>query len=608
MTRYHDGNRVCVNGESAVQSPKLSLLALGACLLGLPAADAQTATGLKTLAETTHYQRTGRYEEVERLCKAFAQAWPAKVKCIEFGRTPEQRPMLALVASADGTLTAEAARGKSRPVVVMQGGIHAGEIDGKDAGFLVLREMLEGRSAKNALERVTFVFVPVFNIDGHERFGRWNRPNQRGPEEMGWRTTAQNYNLNRDYTKADAPEMQAMLRLLTEWDPILYADLHVTDGAKFQHDIAILVEPTLAGDADLMKAGQRLSDAVLKQLAAQGSLPIDFYPEFVKDDDPSTGAHVYVSTPRFSQAYRALHNRFGVLVETHSWKDYPTRVRITHNAIIAMIEQAASQGASWLSLAQQADTRTAALAGTPVDLSFDNTAHTRTIEFKGYAYTREPSAISGGLVVRYDTSKPQIWKIPLRDEVKATLTVTAPRGGYIIPASQAQWLGEKLRLHGIRFSTFDRGVSQRPSEVFRASKVAWSSESIEGHMTAKLEGEWSAEARDITAGALFVPIEQANARLVMALLEPQAPDSYASWGFFNTAFERKEYMEPYVTEEVAKKMLEDDPKLRAEFIRKLDDPAFAKDPEARLDFFYRRHPSWDERLNLYPIYRTDRAP
>ena len=99
------------------------------------------------------------------------------------------------------------------------------------------------------------LFVPVFNVDGHERFGHWNRPNQRGPDEMGWRTTAQNFNLNRDYVKADAPEMQAMLALVDAWDPLAYVDLHVTDGAKFQHDVSIQVEPVNAGDAALRKAG-----------------------------------------------------------------------------------------------------------------------------------------------------------------------------------------------------------------------------------------------------------------------------------------------------------------------------------------------------------------
>ena len=205
------------------------------------------AADLSTIAEQSGFKRTGRYEEVERLCRGFQQSWSGKVRCTEFGRTPEGRPMLALVASQDGVLDPNAARKQRRPVVLMQGGIHAGEIDGKDAGFLALREMLSGSAGAGALRRVTFVFVPVFNVDGHERFGRWNRPNQVGPEEMGWRTTAQNLNLNRDYAKAEAPEMQAMLRLLNQWDPILYVDLHVTNGADFQHDISYSIAPTLAG-------------------------------------------------------------------------------------------------------------------------------------------------------------------------------------------------------------------------------------------------------------------------------------------------------------------------------------------------------------------------
>ncbi len=175
--------------------------------------------------------------------------------------------MLALIASRSGALSAEAAHKRGLPVILVQGGIHAGEIDGKDAGFLALREVLEGKAAPGALDKQVLVFVPVFNVDGHERFGRWNRPNQRGPEEMGWRTTAQNLNLNRDYVKADAPEMRNMLGLVNQWDPLVYVDLHVTDGAKFEHDISIEAEPIHAGDAELQKAGAVLRDSVLADLA-----------------------------------------------------------------------------------------------------------------------------------------------------------------------------------------------------------------------------------------------------------------------------------------------------------------------------------------------------
>jgi murein tripeptide amidase MpaA len=147
------------------------------------------------------------------------------------------------VASDDGALDPAAARARAKPVVLFQGGIHAGEIDGKDAGFIALREILEGKSSRGALARTTVLFVPVFNVDGHERFGAWNRPNQRGPEEMGWRATAQNLNLNRDYMKVEAPEMRAMMDLLRQWDPILYADLHVTDGAELREDVSVEIEP-----------------------------------------------------------------------------------------------------------------------------------------------------------------------------------------------------------------------------------------------------------------------------------------------------------------------------------------------------------------------------
>ena len=176
------------------------------------------------------------------------------------------------------------------------------------------------------------MFVPVFNVDGHERFGRWNRPNQVGPEEMGWRTTAQNLNLNRDYVKADAPEMQAMLRLLNEWDPILYVDLHVTDGAKFEHDVSYNVAPTLAGDADLRAAPVAVRDELMQRMTRRGLAAARLLSLVRARRRSAVGLRRRRRRrSAFRQEYWAARNRLGVLVETHSWKDYPTRVRITRN-------------------------------------------------------------------------------------------------------------------------------------------------------------------------------------------------------------------------------------------------------------------------------------
>ncbi|WP_115576787.1 M14 family metallopeptidase [Xanthomonas campestris] len=586
--------------------PRFTRLALSLLLL-TSAPAALTAEPLTTVAERSGFVQTGRFDEVIALCDAFAQRYPQAVRCISFGTTPEGRPMKALVVSTSGALDAASAAQRALPVVLVQGGIHAGEIDGKDAGFLALRELLDGTAGKGVLDKVVWIFVPVFNVDGHERFGAWNRPNQRGPEQMGWRTTAQNLNLNRDYVKADAPEMQAMLRLVQQWDPLMYVDLHATDGAQFEHDVSVQVEPVHAGDAALRKDGTRWRDAVIADLAKQGSLPLPYYPSLVREDDPSSGFADDVSPPRFSHGYFLLRNRFGMLVETHSWKQYPVRVRVTRNAMVSVLQQAARHGTQWLADAHAADRRASALAGHLEPLSYAAGPGTRTVAFRGYAYTRTPSPVSGALMTRYDERTPQIWKVPLRDQIAPDVTVEAPRGGYLVPAAQAALVADTLRLHGITFQTLTQ-AGNRAVQSFRADTATFAARSNEGHQGLAVSGQWHAERRAVPAGSLFVPIAQPKARLVMAILEPQAPDSLLQWGLFNLAFERKEYMEDYVAEDVAREMLVRDPALKAQFEQRLaSDPAFAADPQARLEFFYRLHPSWDERYRLYPVLRTDQS-
>lgn len=570
-----------------------------------PLAHAQAP--LTTVSERSGFIETGRYDEVPALCEAFARQYPKAVRCTTFGTTPEGRPMKALVVSTSGALTPDLAQRRGLPVVLVQGGIHAGEIDGKDAGFLALREVLEGKAAAGALDRLVWVFVPVFNVDGHERFAAWNRPNQRGPKEMGWRTTAQNFNLNRDYVKADAPEMRAMLQLVQRWDPLVTVDLHATNGAQFEHDISIQVEPVHGGDAGLRKAGLALRTSVIDALARQGSLPLPYYPSFVVSDDPTSGFEDGVPPPRFSHGYFLLRNRIAMLVETHSWKEYPVRVGITRNTVVSVLEQVAAQGKDWLATARQADVSAARIAGQPEPLTYAAAPTARTVDFRGYAYTRTKSDVSGALMTRYDETTPQVWKVPLKDDIRPALVVNAPGGGYLVPAAHAAWMAERLKVHGIDYRILGKPW-QGQADAFRAGKSSFATTSVESHQRLTVEGEWKKETRSAPVGSLFVPIAQARSRLVMALLEPLAPDSLLAWGEFNNAFERKEYMEDYVAEAVARDMLRD-PAVKAAFEQRLkEDKAFAGDPGARLEFFHRRHPSWDERYQLYPVLRLDTAP
>ena len=463
--------------------------------------------------------------------------------------------------------------------------------------LLLLRELLGETAAPGALERMAILFVPAFNIDGHERFGRWNRPNQNGPEETGWRTTAQNLNLNRDYAKADAPEMRAMLGLVRAWDPLVCGDLHVTDGADFQPDISLQAEPINQGDERLCSAGRELRDALIAKLARSGSSPLPFYPDLAKTDDPASGFLLSVYSPRFSTGYFPQRNRFTVLVETQSWTDYATRVRVTRNTIVGLTELVAAHGALWRELAQQADVAAARLGGTEVALDYGSgwrepagggradaagAGGEEMIDFKGYAYTREVSPISGEAVTVYDSGRPQIWRVPFRAHRLALPARKGPAGRLRRPCRlPAADIGARLALHGIRCEPVRAPIDGVSVEAFRASRVQFAAAPFEGRMRASLTGSWQRETQDIGAGALFVPIAQAGARLVMHLLEPQGPDSFAAWGFFNACFEEKEYLEPYVADQIARAMLAQNPPLEQEFNRRLSaDAVFAASPRA----------------------------
>jgi hypothetical protein len=493
-------------------------------------------------------------------------------------------------------------------VVLLQGGIHAGEMDGKDAGFMLLRELLASPDG-GPLARVTALFVPVANPDGHERFGPGQRPNQRGPAETGWRTNAQNLDLNRDYAKADAPETRALLALLSEWDPVVYADLHVTDGAQFEHDLAVMVEPRHGYAEGLRAEGEAISDALVARLAAMGHLPIDFYPAFVEEGRPESGFAYGAPPPRLSHGYWAARNRFGILLEAHSWRPFEERVKGTAHFCRALLELAAARGRAWLEATARADRAAPALAGKELVLAAEPAGPPRALSFRGYAYERVPSPALGREVLRYDESRPEVWRVPLVEGQRPVATAVLPRGGWIVPAAWAARLAERLRLHGVLFSKLAGGPRPVPVEVFRARAARFSPAPSEGRQTLTVEGAWARAERALAPGALWVPVGQARALLAAHLLEPAGPDSFLAWGEFNAVFQRKEYVEEYVLAPFADALAEREPALAAELERRAaEDPQLAADPKALVHLYSDRHPSADEAYRRYPVLRADARP
>lgn len=559
---------------------------------------------MQTHAEETNYRQTPNYDDTIAFAKQLADASPA-IEYRGFGHSGQGRELPLLIASETQTFTPEAARADGKAVVLIQACIHSGEPDGKDAGFALLRDIAITKTAGGILNNVVLLFIPIYNTDGHERSTPFNRINQNGPESMGWRTTSTYQNLNRDYMKADTPETRAWLRLYNEWDPDLFIDCHVTDGADYRCNITYHHEHHAGIDQAVLEWERDVfDDKVAKATAAAGNV-ISWYLEFIDNRDLTLGTRDFNGSPRFSTGYVPLRNRAGILIETHMIKDYRSRVIGTYDFLRAALTEVNNDPAKLIRVGREADQRTvdACRSYNPSNfypLDFALTDETTPFELKAFQYETEQSGVSGDLRVIYGR-EPLDLTIPMYDTFRVT-AAAAPPLYYIVPV---QWTSviEVLHAHGVRFRSLAESQTIEV-ESYRFTNVRWPYEPFEGRHMPRFDVERTTEVREFPVGSVVVPSAQPLGRLVLNLLEPEAPDSFARWGFFNAIFEEKEYAEHYVLETLAREMMQNDPELKREFEALLaSDPDFAGSPAARLRFFYKRSPYWDPQMNLYPVGR-----
>jgi len=511
-----------------------------------------------------------------------------------FGKTPQGRDMVAAILSKDGATFQDA-----KPVFLVQAGIHSGEIDGKDAMLMLIRDMLF-KGKDGLLDKVNVVFIPALNADGHERSTPFSRPNQRGPKEMGWRNTAQNLNLNRDFMKADAPEMQALLGLIAKYDPDFYIDLHVTDGMDYQYDVTYWFDGWDGLYADSPAIGKWLNDVYRPKadaaLKANGHIPGPMI--FARDEaDLPQGVDFMAFAARFSHAYGDLRRLPTVLVENHSLKPYRQRVLGTYVLLETTLKTLASEAKSLkaaIALDRTARPKT-------VDANWKTKAEpVGQMDFLTIASEQTESPAAGGKVSRYLGKPGPTVTIPIYGSEPAT-QLSVPKA-YWVPATKAEVI-DRLRLHGIKVEPI---TAARTIEVemirFDGYKTIGLSEGRMMYAPTGLKRQMVTET--FPPGSVRVPTDQPLGALATYLLEPESDDSFFAWGFFAEALTRVEYMEPYAIAPMAERMLATDPALKAEFEKKLkDEEGFAASPLRRLQFFYERSPFYDQRYLLYPVGR-----
>ena len=558
----------------------------------------------RTHAENTDYRETPSYDDTVAYARRLAHASPS-IDYRGFGYSGQGRELPLIVASETGTFTPEAAQAQGKAVVLIQACIHSGEPDGKDAGFALLRDFAITKTVRGILENVVLLFIPIYNTDGHERPSRYNRINQNGPEEMGWRATSTYQNLNRDYMKADTPETRAWLNLWNEWHPDLFIDCHVTDGADYRCNItyhhehhAGVDEAVLQWERDVF--GNRVASAT----EAAGNV-ISWYLEFIDNRDLPRGTRDFNGSPRFSTGYVPIRNRPGILIETHMLKDYRSRVIGTYDFLHAALTEVNREPARLIQLGREADERAVALGGDydstrRYPLDFELTDEQTPFQLRAFEYKTDRSEVSGDLRVVYGR-EPLDLTVPMYQTFRVTREV-APPLSYIVPVQWSEVI-EVLKAHGLEVHTLFE-TTEIEVESYRFTNVVWSAGPFEGRHMPRFEVAPVTETRTFHAGSLVVPVAQPLAKVAMNLLEPQAPDSFARWGFFNAIFEEKEYGEPYILEALAREMMANDPALKREFEQLLaTDTEFAASPYERLRFFHKRSPYWDPQMNLYPVGR-----
>jgi hypothetical protein len=554
----------------------------------------------------THFEKSGMtespdYNNTIKYFEKFEKNFPS-VKIIDIGTTPQGRKLKTVIVSKDKAFTPALARKSNKAIVIIQNGIHSGEIEGKDACMLLLRDILVTKEKSHLLDNLILLIIPVLNIDGHERLSQFNRPNQNGPKQMGWRTNALNLNLNRDYLKADTPEIQSFLKLFNDWLPDFMIDNHTTNGADYQYHVTYGIETHQNIDRGLVNwINSKYLPYLTNKVESDGFI-IGPYMEF-KDGTIESGILDLPSPPRLSHGYCAVQNRVCLLVETHSLKPFNNRVFSTKSMMTHTLEFVNENSRELIELNKQADknpVKNYLINKKKFPLVLVSNGKFDKFIFKGFEWYDEYSEIIGSTVRKY-TNKPIEIEIPIFNQAKSLKKIFVPKA-YLIP-QEFQSIIKILDYHQIKYSQLQSSKKNKV-ERYRFSNVAFAPRPYEGRQLPSFSTICFEEEVTLPKGTYFVPTNQRALRVIVNLLEPDAPDSFVHWGFFNAFFERKEYAEAYVMEPFAKMMIENNQTLRNEFYKRLEsDEKFRNDPLGRLDFFYRKSPFFDQGENVYPIMR-----
>lgn len=549
------------------------------------------------LAQVTAFEKdsntTCTYPELIDFYQTLATQHPS-AKLYTEGPTDSGRKLHLLVISEDKTFTPEEARKRGKTVILVNNGIHPGEPEGMDAAAMLARDILRAKSLPKDL---VLCIIPVYNIGGMLNRGV-SRVNQNGPKEYGFRGNALNYDLNRDFIKADSKNSRSFQAIFQKWKPDIFMDTHTSNGADYQHIMTLIDTQNDKLQPALQNLGKSYTASLYTRMKTSGYDMVPYVNGF--RGAPENGIVSFLETPRYSTGYAALHHTVGYMPETHMWKPYPQRVRSTYALLKHFISPSPEQIAEIRAARKAAFAEVKAQKTFPLTWKVDTTRYDK-IPFLGFASGQKKSLVTGLDRLYYDREKPFTKTIPYYNRFLPEITVQKPKA-YILPQGWTK-AAELLQLNGVKMKALEKDQLMEV-EVYYIESYKTSPQAYEGHYThsdVKLKTE--KQKIKVYAGDWLIETGQNADRYLVETLEPQATDSYFNWNFFDSILGQKEHYSAYIFEEEAYKLLQENPDWKKELEDK--DEKFRSSSRAQLDWIYKKSDYYEKTHLRYPVFRLN---
>ncbi len=553
------------------------------------------AQNLITPYEKGNKNQSTTYEEMVEFYKKLDQKHET-IKVFEIEEDDNDEPIRLVIYNPDQNFDFE--KKQKNAILLINNGIHPGEPDGIDASMMMLRDFAEGRI--KAPKNVIVAVIAAYNISGMMNRGKFSRANQNGPEEYGFRGNAKNYDLNRDFIKSDTKNTWAFQKIFHQLNPDFFIDNHVSNGADYQYTFTYI-------STNKERLGKPLSDffekdmqpQILKNLEKKNILCVPYVN--IHGDIPDDGFSAFMDSPRYATGYTSLFNVPGTVAETHMLKSYQNRVDATLEYMLSSINFLEKFPNTIKSYKIQNLQNYKAGNRYPIQWKLDS-IKTSQLLFKGYEAEYKTSAVSGFQRLYYNREKPFQRKIKYYDNYTPVKSITIPKY-YVIP--QSEWkVMQYLKHNQIEFDKIKKDTLLSV-ESYQITDYKTVKNPYEGHY-AHYETQVATERKYLKfrKGDYLIPTNQNGIKYLLETLEPEATDSFFNWNFFDAILGQKEYFSDYVFEDTAAQLLKENQVLKSNFEKKkFEDPNFAKDGKAQLDWIYRNSPYFEKSYLQYPIFR-----